>query len=259
MKHAVVECVRRLAGVLMGAVLAAVAVLPDPAVAAEPVTERLHVADPYLELRTGPGRGYPVFFVVARHEWVEVELRFTDWFKVRTEAGKAGWVHRRQLETTLTEAGGRKTFRDILLDDYLVRRVQLGASWGRFKSEPMLKLYTSYRFSDTLSAEGTLAQVQGVFSGTDFWHVDAMAEPWSDRRLSPFFGIGVGRFKNFPNLSLVDATVTNSNLANATIGARYHLTDRFVVRVDYTLYTAFLSDTRSAEYKAFTAGLSFFF
>jgi hypothetical protein len=168
-------------------------------------------------------------------------------------------VHRRQLETTLTEAGGRKTFRDILLDDYLVRRVQLGASWGRFKTEPVLKLYTSYRFSDTLSAEGTLAQVQGVFSGTDFWHVDAMAEPWSDRRLSPFFGIGVGRFKNFPNLSLVDATVTNSNLANATIGARYHLTDRFVVRVDYTLYTAFLSDTRSAEYKAFTAGLSFFF
>lgn len=262
MKHVVAEPVRRLAGLLMFAMLAVIAglgVLPTPARAAEPVTERLHVADPYLELHTGPGRGYPVFFVVARHEWVEIELRFTDWFKVRTEGGKVGWVHRRQLETTLTEAGGRKTFRDILFDDYLLRRVQLGASWGRFKSEPMLKLYTGYKFSDTLSAEGTLGQVQGVFSGTDFWHVDVMAEPWSDRRLSPFFGIGVGRFKNFPNLSLVNATVTNSNMANATIGARYHLTDRFVVRVDYTLYTAFLADTRSAEYKAFTAGLSFFF
>ncbi|WP_280156116.1 SH3 domain-containing protein [Piscinibacter sp. XHJ-5] len=267
MKHLVAGPFGRIGGVFGQVVrllaLACALVLAGsitPARAADDaVTERLHVADPYLEMRTGPGRGYPVFFVVARHEWIEIELRFTDWFKVRTEGGKQGWVHRRQLETTLTEAGGQKTFRDILLDDYLTRRVQLGAAWGRFKSEPMLKLYTSYRFSDTLSAEATLGQVQGVFSGTDFWHVDVMAEPWSDRRLSPFFGIGVGRFKNFPNLSLVGATVTDAKLANATLGARYYLTDRFVLRVDYTLYTAFLSDSRSAEYKAFTAGLSFFF
>ena len=139
------------------------------------------------------------------------------------------------------------------------RRVQLGASWGRFKSEPMLKLYTGYKFSDTLSAEGTLGQVQGVFSGTDFWHVNLIAEPWSDKRLSPFFGIGFGKFKNFPNLSLVGALPTDAKLANAGIGVRYHLSDRFVVRADYSIYTAFLADTRSAEYKAFTAGLSFFF
>ena len=67
------------------------------------------VTDPYLEMRTGPGRGYPVFFVAARDEWIEIELRHTDWYKVRTEGGKVGWVHRAQLETTLTEAGGTKT------------------------------------------------------------------------------------------------------------------------------------------------------
>ncbi len=126
-------------------------------------TERLQIADPYIELRTGPGRGFPVFFVAARSEWVEVELRHTDWFKVRTDGGKVGWVNRQQLQTTLTAAGGNKTFRDTLLDDYLSRRVQLGAAWGLFKSEPMLKLWTSYRLSETLSVEGTLGQVQGVF------------------------------------------------------------------------------------------------
>ena len=47
--------------------------------------------------RTGPGRGYPVFFVAARDEWVEIELRHTDWYKVRTAGGKLGWVHRSQL------------------------------------------------------------------------------------------------------------------------------------------------------------------
>jgi hypothetical protein len=113
--------------------------------------------------------------------------------------------------------------------------------------------------SETLSVEATVGQVQGVFSGTDFWHLNLLAEPWSDRRFSPFFGIGVGKFRNFPNLSLVNATTTNAKLANAGIGVRYYLSDRFVVRADYSLYTVFVNDTKTTEYRAWTAGLAFFF
>jgi uncharacterized protein YgiM (DUF1202 family) len=222
-------------------------------------TEKLIVTDPYIELRTGPGRGYPIFFVAARDERIEILLRHTDWYKVRTEKGKEGWVNRSQLATTLTEAGSTKTFREIALDDYLQRRLELGAAWGEFKNEPMLKVWTAYRLSDTLTIEGTIGQVQGVFSGTDFWHLNLNVEPWSDKRLSPFFGIGFGRFKNIPNASLVNAVTTNANLANAAIGLRYHITDRFVARVDYSIYTAYVADTFSAEYRAVTAGLSFFF
>ena len=75
-----------------------------PAAAAALVSERLTVADPFLEMRTGPGRGYPVFFVVARGQSVVVELRHTDWYKVRAEGGQLGWVSRAQLESTLTAA-----------------------------------------------------------------------------------------------------------------------------------------------------------
>jgi hypothetical protein len=221
--------------------------------------ERLQITDPYIELHTGPGRGFPVFFVAPREQWIAIEMRHTDWYKVRTEEGKVGWVQRQQLQSTLTAAGEQKTFRDILLDDYLKRHVQLGAAWGQFKSEPMLKIWTSYRMSETLSLEGTVGQVQGVFSGTDLWHMNVLAEPWSDQRISPFFAVGLGKFKNFPNQSLVGATATNAKLANAGIGVRYYLNERFVVRADYSLYTAFVADTRTLEYRAFTAGLSFFF
>jgi len=227
--------------------------------APDAATEQVQVTDPYIELRTGPGRGYPIHHVAGRDEWITITLRHTDWYKVRTAKGREGWVHRQQLETTLTEAGGKKSFRDVLIDDYLKRRVELGASWGKFKSEPMLKLWTNYRLAETIGVEASVGQVQGLFSGTDFWHLNLTMEPWSDKRLSPFFGVGFGKFKNIPNASLVSALPTDAKLANASVGLRYHLTDRFVVRADYSIYTAFVADTRNLEYRAVTAGLSFFF
>jgi uncharacterized protein YgiM (DUF1202 family) len=221
--------------------------------------ERLQVTDPYLEIRTGPGRGYPVFHVAARGEWVEVTLRSTDWYKVRAENGREGWVNREQLESTLTTAGAATTFRDLLLDDYLRRRFEVGAAWGLFESEPMMKLTAAYRLADTVTVEAAVGQVQGVFSGTEYWQLGLNLEPFADRRLSPYFGVGVGRFRNIPNASLVGNVTTDANLALATIGVRYYLTRRFVARLDYSLYAAFVSDLDTAEYGAATLGLSFFF
>jgi len=57
----------------------------------------------------------------------------------------------------------------------------------------------------------------------------------------------------------VDAIPTNAKLAHATVGLRYYLTERFIARLDWTLYTAYVADTRSTEYRAITAGLGFFF
>jgi hypothetical protein len=229
--------------------------LPSAAVA----QERVQITDPYIEMRTGPGRGFPIHYVAPRGEWIELVMRKTDWYKVRTANGREGWVNRAQLATTLTEGGTATAFRDVLIDDYLARRLEVGAAWGQFKGEPMLKVWTGYKFADALSVEATIGQVQGVFSGTEFWHVNLNLEPWSDKRLSPFFGIGLGRFKNIPNASLVDATVTNANLADAQIGLRYYVTDRFVARLDWGIYTAYVADTDSAEYKAATLGIAFFF
>ena len=257
--HGIQELRKTIGSRIVASLVALMVLAAMPAAAQQETAERLKITDPYIELRTGPGRGFPIFFVAAREEWIQLELRNTDWYKVRTDNGKQGWVHRSQLQTTLTDAGVPKSFRDIALDDYLSRRVQLGAAWGKFKAEPMLKLWTSYKLSETLSVEGTIGQVQGLFSGTNIWHINLMSEPWSDQRLSPFFSIGVGGFKNLPSQTLVSAIPVDAKLSNASVGLRYYLTDRFVVRTDYTLYTAFVGDTRTGEYRAKTIGLSFFF
>ncbi len=48
-------------------------------------------------------------------------------------------------------------------------------------------------------------------------------------------------------------------MADAGIGARYHLTDRLIARLDWTEYTAFISTGRTDQYHALTLGLAFFF
>ena len=221
--------------------------------------EKVEVTDPYIELHTGPGRSFPIFYVAGRHEWVEIKLRHTDWFLVRTENGKEGWVNRQQIEATLTQIGTKTTFWDSFVDQYRRRPLEFGAAWGHFKSEPMLKVWLGYRFMDILAVEATGGQVQGVFSGTDLWHVNLLAEPWADWRLSPYLGIGIGRMVNIPNASLVGALTSNANLADATVGLRYRLSDRFLARVDYTQYLAYIADNRTDQYRAVTIGLGFYF
>ena len=68
---------------------------------------QLFVTQPYLELHTGPGRGYPVTQVVARGESVDVLFRRTDWFKVRTERGVEGWASARELTLATLADGSR--------------------------------------------------------------------------------------------------------------------------------------------------------
>jgi uncharacterized protein YraI len=64
------------------------------------------VVGPYLDLHTGPGRGYPVTLSVPRGARIELLFQRTDWVKVRTDRGQEGWAHRSQLEETLKPKAG---------------------------------------------------------------------------------------------------------------------------------------------------------
>ena len=226
---------------------------------ADAVYQRVQVVDPYIELRTGPGRGFPIFYVGERGEWIQLLLRKTDWFKVRLEAGKEGWVNRTQLENTLTEAGVKKTFRDVLLDNYLQRSLEFGMFTGAFEGDTTIGFRLGYRLSTTLFTEVTYAQVEGVYSGSTLYHVNLQSQPYPDWRLAPFFAIGVGKFNNIPKTTLVSAITTDSISANAGIGVRYYITRRFMARLDMMDYIVFIGDNRTDSYKAYTAGFSFFF
>jgi len=52
----------------------------------------LTVKAPFLDIRTGPGRGYPITHSVLRGERIEVLFQRTGYFKVRTPDNIEGWT-----------------------------------------------------------------------------------------------------------------------------------------------------------------------
>lgn len=232
---------------------------PAPAGEATPLLARVRVIGPYLDMRSGPGRGYPVFYVAERDEWVVIELRHTDWFKVRTARGAEGWVSREQMKQTVTEDGTPFELADPSLVDFLNRRFDFGAGYGASKKTSITRLWAGWRMSDTLSLDLNIAEVQSKTSTTGIWTASLLSEPWSNQRISPFFGVGVGRFHYEPNKSLVNREVIDGNMGALTLGVRYHLSGRAAVRIDYSRYSVLVSDTDYRNYQAGTIGLSIHF
>jgi hypothetical protein len=221
---------------------------------------RVKVADPYLELHTAPGRGYPVFYVVERGQWVEILKRRTDWFLVRTVSGKQGWASRAQLERTLTEAGVGTTFRDVLVEDFLSRRLEVGAAWGEFDSDPVVALRVGYRFASFFIAELAASEATRTYGTTSVVQASLQVVPFDDRSLAPFFALGVGPYKIKPKPSLVGTQPEVSGTAShAGIGVRWYLTRNFLLRADFKEYLAPLDENTSDRYREWTLGAAVFF
>ena len=119
----------------------------------------MFVTEPYLELHTGAGRGYPVFNVVARDASVLVLFRRTDWFKVRTERGVEGWASQRDMLKTVLADGSPFTFDLGDRAGFTSHRFEAGAFLGVWGGANFVSMYTSYSFNSQLALEGSVGQL----------------------------------------------------------------------------------------------------
>jgi len=228
------------------------------AVCAEPV--QLEVVDAYLELHTGPGVGFPVFHVVDRGERIVLQQRKTDWYRVTTAKGVEGWASRHSLERTLTAAGVPATFRDTLLDDYLQRHLEVGFAVGSLDQvDPMVTVRAGYRIQQNLAVELAYAQSAGSFSSSTFTYLSLVSYPFPEWEVSPYFSLGLGRFRNTPKQTLIGVVETEANLGNVGIGVNWYLTSSFIVRGEYRRHIVYQDVNRLNEYDELSLGFSFFF
>ena len=233
-------------------------VFVSAAIAADEIAE-VKVADPYLEMHTGPGEGYPIFYVVDRDEFVEVLKSRAGWFKIRTQKGKIGWVNRAQMEKTLTPSGENTEFAVVSLDEFSNRRWEIGAVGGVFNSAPVMTLYGGYALMQQLSAELSFSQVVGEFSSSQLLNINLMAQPFHQWRYSPFFTLGLGQIKTTPKITLIQVPDSTDFVAHVGFGVKAYLTRRFILRAEFKNYVGFSSDDDNEEFQEWKAGFAFFF
>ena len=217
------------------------------------------IDDPYIDLHTGPGVGYPIFFVAERGEQIALLMRRTDWFKVRVPRGEEGWVHRDQLKATLNLDGQPFDLPEPGLEDYAARRWEVGMMYGDFGGANVIAMYGAHGFTPNLSGEVWISEAVGQFADSKLATIDIVHLMYPDRRLSPYFTLGAGVITTHPKATLVATVDRTDSLALVGAGVRMYLSRRFVFRAEYRAHVVFTSRNENEDIREWKAGVSFFF
>ena len=227
--------------------------------AAEEEYRSVSVADPFLEMHTGPGRGYPIFHVVDRGDDIDIVMRRTDWFKVRAANGTEGWVDRAQMERTLQPEGTPIQFAEANQQDFTDSKWELGGMAGDFGGSNVISLYGAYSINPYVSIEVWGSQILGNFSNGWMGSVNLTHETWPDWRISPFFTLGTGVIHTEPKPTIVQGEDRTDQIAHAGAGFRVYATRRFILRAEFKSYVVFTSRDDNEEVEEWKVGFAFFF
>lgn len=242
---------------LIGLTICTLLLCSLPAMAEE--IQSVMVADPFLELHTGPNLGYPVTQVIERGEEVGIVKRRTDWFLVRSPRGYEGWAYRDQLQKTLQLTGEPVVLPLPDLSGYRAHTWETGIMAGDFDGATVYNAYGSWSFSKHLAAELHLAQILGNTSDGWYATVNVTHTFVPEWRVSPFFSLGTGIIEVNPKSALAQTTDRSDQVAVVGLGLKAYVARRFLVRVQYNGYVVLSDRNDNEDVDEWKAGFAVFF
>lgn len=222
----------------------------------------LSVAEPFIELHTGPGAGYPIFHVIERGQRLRVLNRRADWFRVADEKGRDGWVPRSELLKTRLANGEPVQFESLDQEAFIGRQWEVGVSSGRLKGAPLVSVYGAYAFTENLSAELTLEHAVGTVSSSKLLRLGLLMQPFPEWSYSPFFSLAAGGISVRPNATLIEPHNKDNTLALVGVGFKTWLARRFVLRFEVdemVIFSANRDQDDNEEITEWKLGFAVFF
>ena len=217
----------------------------------------LVVTDPYLEMHSGPGRGFPIVYVIGRDELVTVLYSRTDWFKVRAPRGQEGWVRRSDLSRTLLASGEPAPIPPY--PDFASHRWEIGAGYGVYNRENLVPTYADFGLTSSLDVEFVVQQAFGTLDNRYIATIGlrhTFIPEW--KWFSPTAGIGTGY--QFIQDVVPPAPLQNNNeMAYVSLGARGFITRRFMWRADWRHYVVFNNLNVYEDLEEWKVGFAVFF
>jgi len=244
---------------LLACCLALVAASPAAHARAGKTPATVVVQDAFADLRSGPGRGFPATYSVERNATIELLRQRTDWIKVRTANGREGWVHRSQLERTLTPGGAPVQVAGPKPEARTEHHWEVSLGTGDFGGANVVSVAGAYALTPSLLVRADVNQLLGNFSNGWLGTAGIAHVFMPERRVSPFVGIGGGVMTISPKATLVQAADRTDSTAYAGLGVRGFLTNRFLLQAEYRSYVVFTSRDENEEIDAWTVGFTYFF
>jgi len=222
-------------------------------------TAQLFVAEPYLELREGPGRGYAVTQVVPRGEAIEVLYRRTEWFRVRTHRGVEGWASQDAMRKTLLADGSNFSFDLGNRAGFTSHHWEMGFGAGDYGGATLIASRASLSFTDQMQIELTGSQFLGKGSNGYAAEIGLAHVFRPEWRVSPLLTLGTGGIWIHARSTTVASPDSTDQTAYAGVGLRGYLTRRFFLRGEYRHHLVFTSRNANEEIKEWKLELAFFF
>ncbi len=229
---------------------------------AEDELVQVKLADPFINLHTGPGKAYPIFHVVDRGESASIEKRRTNWFRIRAENGKVGWASRDEMQLTLLPDGEQFYVKDATEEDFIQRNWSYGITGGEFDKAPVVTVFSAYSFTENMAVELSYGQSSADLSSSNLLKANLMMQPYPEWTVSPYFTLGVGRIKVKSGATLISANRSESTVTQVGLGLHYYLSRRFVLRFElneYVILSATNSNDENEEIGEWKTGFSIFF
>lgn len=223
----------------------------------------LEVIDPYVEMHSGPGRGYPIFYVIEQGEKVDVITRRPGWYEVRAQNGKTGWTTAAQISRTIQTTGEPADLPSVSYGDYLKNRWRVGFNTGQFsagelQSSELFSLTAGYRPLSWVGAEIEGGKIFGTDIKGEFYGLNVVIEPFSEWKISPVLLLGRGVMKVDSQPKLTPLEIEDSDFNHYGLGFNYYLGRNFLLKGEYRSYSV-STDDNNVSLEAWTLGFNTFF
>ena len=194
----------------------------------------LSVIDTYLDLHTGPGRGYPIFHVIEQGQAVTVLRRRSNWFYVSDRRNIQGWVKQESLARTLAPTGMPAALPDIQHGDFLAQQGRIGFSVGQLGTSYTANVTAGYRLLSFAGIEVEYGQIFKELEDGSSIGATVIIEPIKSWSFTPFISKGIAwQDWKKKKKSSVGSNNFTSNSEFTGAGINYYIGFNFVVRGEF--------------------------
>ena len=236
----------------------------------------LTILEPYLNIHTGPGKNYPVFYIAQQGEIIEVKKRRNEWFKVQLKVNnnnsKSGWVHRKTIGLTslnirpniATKTSNNK--KDIVLakDEPLLSTLfnpnyYFGFNYGQMTAADLVGIYIGKHITDSFRLEIQAGEFLGATAQGNTWAGVISFSPFPAWRLSPFTEIGAGGIQSTARGTNSQQNAGSDKFLQSGFGLQLRLRDRYHLRLEYRHHNVLTSYNDNGELETWHIGFSGYF